>query len=108
MIVKLVILFGFQKENNMFKAGDTVIFDHANLRQEFWNGLTEEAKVKYYGQYGYETIHWSGQITHIKLFTFICEHSPQTGHCVLMDMDDGKLLPMCHINNFRLATEDEC
>lgn len=92
----------------MFKAGDTLIFDHSNLREEFWNKLTEEEKVRYYGQYGYETTWYPGQSNRIKLFTFICEHSPQNGHCVLMDMDDGKLLPMCHMNNFRLATEDEC
>lgn len=108
MIVKLVILFGLQKENNMFKSGDTVIFDKDSFTKEFWNGLTEEAKVEYYGRYGYETIYWPGQTCRVKLFTFICEHSPQTGHCVLMDMDDGKLLPMCHTNNFKLATEDEC
>lgn len=44
----------------------------------------------------------------LKLFTYICEHSPQFSHCVLMDMNTGELLPMCHTSNFRLVSDEEC
>lgn len=83
------------------RVGDTLIFDPRGFNKTYWNGLSEEERVKYYGRYGY------GQ-KRVKLFTFICEHWPQISHCVLMDMDDGKLLPMCHISDFRLVGEDEC
>lgn len=84
----------------MFKAGDTVKFDILSLNASFFDKLSDEEKIKYYGKYGYGLPN--------KLFTFICEHRPQFGHCVLMDMDNGRLLPMCHMSNFKLATEDQC
>jgi len=42
------------------------------------------------------------------LFTFICEHRPQIGHCVVINMTTCELITMCHIDIFRLATEQEC
>ena len=88
------------KDNIMFRLGDTVRFDKETLNPDFWLGLSEHDKIVYYGQYGYGT--------KAKLFTFIAEHSPQAGHCVLMDMRTGELLPMCHACNFRLVNEEEC
>ena len=85
----------------MFRTGDTVMFDPDSFNEDYWNKESVQNKIRYYGQYGF------GQ-RKLKLFTYICEHHPQTGHCVLMDMDDGKLLPMCHTNNFRLVEDDEC
>ena len=84
----------------MFKPGDTVIFEPKNLNQNYWNSLTIKQKQKYYG------VFYDNQTG--KLLTFICEHHPQEGHCVLMDMHTGQLLPMCHMGNFRLATDMEC
>ena len=83
------------------RVGDTLIFDPKGLNKHYWNNLFEKEKIKYYGRYGY------GQ-KRVKLFTFICEHWPQVEHMVLMDMETGQLLPMCHIEEFRLATEEEC
>ena len=90
---------------NSFSVGDTVIFDPSNLNQDYWNGLTYQQKRKYYGAY-YTYIPSSEQTG--KLFTFIAHHSPQFGHCTLMDMDTGKLLPMCHTGDFRLVSDEEC
>ena len=69
--------------------------------RQYFNTLNEEDKVTYYGDFGYGRC-----IT--KLFTYICEHKPQRGHCVIMDMSTGKLIPMCHPEDFRLALEEEC
>lgn len=86
--------------NNMFKLGDTVIFEPDNFNPDFWNALTDYEKIRYYGMYGYGF--------KLKLFMYICEHNPQTSHCTLMDISNGDLYPMCHISNFRLANDDEC
>jgi len=85
----------------MFRPGDTVIFEINHLNTNFWNELSESDRIKFYGRYGYGS-------KHKKLFTFITYHYPQLDHCVLMDIDDGELLPMCHSNNFRLVSDDEC
>ena len=85
---------------NIFTLGDTVMFDPSNLNQDYWNGLTDKQKSEYYGDYGYGS--------KLKLFTFITHHYPQLGHCLLMDMDTGKLLPMCHTSEFRLVSDEEC
>ena len=85
----------------MFRPGDTVTFDSNHFNPAFWNDLSESDRIKFYGRYGYGS-------KHTKLFTFITYHYPQLGHCVLMDMDDGKLLPMCHDSDFRLVTDEEC
>ena len=83
-----------------FSLGDTVIFEPKNLNQDYWIKLNEESRIVFYGDYGY-----GGKL---KLFTFITYHYPQYDHCVLMDMDTGKLLPMCHFSNFRLVSDEEC
>ena len=110
----------------MFRTGDTVIFDSCSFNPEFWMSLTNIEKVNFYGRFfhleydftGIDLSHyqpipgpnWAIPIENCKrkLFTFICEHHPQTGHCVLMDMNTGELLSMCHTNNFRLAADEEC
>ena len=105
----------------MFRTGDTVRFDPDSFNPGFWNGLSYMEKLDYYGKYYpsdiiYAEVDPDGCYVGIdpfenlkpKLFTFMCEHHPQTGHCVLMDMYAGKLLPMCHTNDFILVEEDEC
>jgi len=85
----------------MFKPGDTVIFDPDTFNPDYWDKLSEEDRVKYYGPLGYgreKPLH----------FTFLCEHSPQFGHCVLVNMETQQVETMRHTTNFRLATEDEC
>ena len=84
----------------MFKPGDTVVFDEKSFNQTFWANLSEEDKVKYYGPLGY------GREKPL-LFTFLCEHSPQSGHCVLINMETQQLETMRHISDFRLATDEE-
>ena len=85
----------------MFRPGDTVVFEINHFNIKFWQSLSEENRIKYYGPFGY-----GGEKP--KFFTFITEHYPQNGHCILMDMDNGQLFPMCHMNNFRLVKEEEC
>ena len=93
------VLSSMDEELN-FKLGDTVVFDHTTLNEEWWNKLPEEDKIKYYGPLGY------GRDRPV-LFTFICEHSPQTGHCMLVNMENQQIETMRHTENFRLATDDE-
>lgn len=84
-----------------FEMGDTVFFDVDSFNPEYWNGLSMDDKKKYYGDLydfdNYKPIH----------FTFITEHQPQTGHCVLINMSNQKVETMRHTDNFRLALEDE-
>jgi len=82
----------------MFRTGDTVIFDPDSFRESLKPREIEMWYSRYYKSHNSKP----------KLFTFICEHHPQTGHCVLMDMNTGELLSMCHTNNFRLAADEEC
>jgi len=87
--------------DSRFELGDTVVFDTRCLDPAFWDNLTEDVRIKYYGPLGY------GE-KDILLFTFICEHRPQSGHCVLVNMKNQKIETMRHIECLRLATEDEC
>lgn len=94
-----------------FKPGDTVIFDPST--DPMWDLYSQTDKVRWYGDFGYEFLDIGreepvyGFNVRKRLLTFICEHNPQHGHCVLMQMWSGKLILMCHMDNFRLATEDE-
>jgi hypothetical protein len=85
----------------MFRLGDTVVFDPDTLNKEFWENLPEQHKLKFYGSLGYGSGAWT-------LFTFITEHYPQAGHCMLVSMEDQHIETMRHTNNFRLVSEDEC
>ncbi len=42
-----------------------------------------------------------------KLFIFMGEIKQIKGHCILCDLDSGKIIGMFHTENFREATEDE-
>lgn len=87
----------------MFRPGDTVIFDPDSFNPDYWNNLSEEDKVKYYGPLGY-----GRPKDKPLLFTFLCEHHPQGGHCVLVNMENQKVETMRHPSDFRLAGDDEC
>lgn len=83
-----------------FRPGDTLIFDPSRFNPAYWNGLTEEEKIRYYGKFGYGS-------EQTNLFTYLAPHRQQPGHCVLVSMQDGRVWTMCHDTEFRLATEDE-
>lgn len=42
-----------------------------------------------------------------KLFIFLGEIPQAKGHCILADLDSGKIIGMFHTSNFREATEEE-
>ena len=87
---------------NKFKMGDTVAFDPSSFNPEYWNSLSAGQRDHYYGDlYDFEN-------NTATLFTFLCEHSPQVGHCVLINMTNQKIETMRHTNNFRLVLDDEC
>ena len=80
----------------MFNPGDTVAFDPDTIN------LSEKLKIKYYSDlYDFKN-------NEPILFTFLCHHRPQTGHCVLINMDNQKIETMRHTSNFRLVTDEEC
>lgn len=85
-----------------FELGDTVVFDPTTFDRDYWCRLSMEDKKKYYGDLF--------DFDHNKpiLFTFLCHHKPQHGHCMLVNMYTGKVEVMRHTNNFRKAMEDEC
>lgn len=85
-----------------FKIGDTVAFDPNSFNPDFWNTLTLDQKKRYYGDlYDFDK-------NKPYLFTFLCYHSPQVGHCVLVNMENQKVETMRHPENFRLVGDDEC
>lgn len=88
------------KKPKQFKPGDTLVFDPSNFNPEYWDKLSEADRKKYYGAIGY-----GDERPH--LFTFVCEHRPQSGHCVLVSILDQHVETMRHTTDFRLATEDE-
>ena len=83
-----------------FKKGDAVVFEPKNLNKSYWNSLSEEDKIKYYGSLGYGS-------KETKIFVFITKINQCDSHCILISLDDGKIETMRHTNNFRLATEEE-
>lgn len=83
------------------KPGDTVVWDHRTLNPEYWNNLSEKDRVLFYGPLGY------GQ-ANPPYFTFLCHHSPQSGHCCLVNMETQQIETMRHTSEFRALTEDEC
>jgi hypothetical protein len=85
-----------------FRPGDTVIWiGPQTFNKKWWKGLSEKDRIKYYGALGY------GRKKPL-LFTFLCEHHPQNGHCMLVNMENQKIETMRHICEFRLAGDDEC
>lgn len=42
-----------------------------------------------------------------KLFVYLGEIKQAPGHCILCDLDTGKITGMYHTVNFREATDDE-
>lgn len=81
--------------------GDTVFFDPDSFNPEYWNKLSIADKKKYYGDlYDFNN---NKPIP----FTFLCYHSPQVGHCVLVNMKNQKVETMRHPDNFRLAEDHE-
>jgi hypothetical protein len=82
-----------------FKMGSVVVFDPANFNPNFWDKLSEEDRIKYYGPLGYGS-------KKMKFFVYMCEIN-DSGHCVLIDMDTGENVLMRHTSDFRLATEEE-
>ena len=85
----------------MFRLGDTVVFDSSSFNPDYWNNLSEKTRIKYYGCFGYgrDRPHF---------LTFLTEHHPQTDHCILISMETQEIHTMCHTDNFRSATEEEC
>jgi hypothetical protein len=94
------------KKRKKIKRGSVVVFDPSNFNPKFWDDLSEEDRIKYYGPLGY------GQKQ--KLFVFLCEiltaDGYPSGHCVLLELNHQQPLNieyMRHTSDFRLATEDE-
>jgi hypothetical protein len=91
-----------------FEPGTVVVFDENTFNPEYWDNLSEEDRIKYYGPLGY------GQ-KRPKLFVFMCSIFGQdkelgridTGHCVLIALSDQKIETMRHTDNFRVANEEE-
>ena len=89
---------------NQFKQGDVVVWTPDNFNQEWWQKLPEEDRIKYYGVLGYGR-------KKPRLFVFLTEIRDQevgdTGHCVLVALDDQSIETMRHTCEFRHATDEE-
>jgi hypothetical protein len=98
-----------EKDDIKFKSGDVVIFEPKNFNPSFWDSLSEEDRIKYYGPLGYgsEKPKLFVYITDIMQGTYGNEKRYSSGHCVLIDMDTNEIQMMRHPTDFRLATDDE-
>jgi len=83
-----------------FEPGTIVVFDPDSFNSEFWKGLSEKERKKYYGPLGY------GQ-KKLKPFVFLCEITTAPRHCVLVDIETQKIETMRHTNDFREVTDEE-
>lgn len=83
-----------------FTPGTVVVFEPKNFNPEFWNKLSEQEKIDYYGPLGYGS-------TKPKFFVFLAEIKNAPGHCVLVDLDDNRIETMRHTTDFREVNEDE-
>lgn len=82
-----------------FEPGTVVVFEPNNFNPKFWGALPEKERIEYYGPLGYgeEKPH---------LFVFLCEIQ-NSGHCVLVSLNDQHVETMRHTSDFRKATEEE-
>lgn len=87
------------KRKRKIKPGNVVIWDHTNFGSKFWDSLSEEDRIKYYGRFGYGKDKYD-------LFVFIAEIN-DSGHCVLVSLSDQHVETMAHICEFRRAEDDE-
>ena len=85
---------------NNFEPGTVVVFAPENFNPEFWDKLSENDRIKYYGSLGYG-------LEKKKFFVFLTEIKNAPGHCVLVDLDDGRIEVMRHSSDFREVNEDE-
>ena len=85
---------------NTFTPGTVVVFEPKNFNLDFWNKLSDQDKIKYYDSLGYGS-------DKKKFFVFLTEIKNAPGHCVLADLDDGRIEVMRHISDFREVNEDE-
>jgi hypothetical protein len=83
-----------------FKPGTIVVFDPDSFNPKYWDNLSEDDRVKYYGALGY------GQ-ERLKFFAFLCEIKNAPGHCVLVSLDDQTIETMRHTDDFREVDEEE-
>lgn len=92
-----------------FKMGDVIIWHSDNFFRNYWNSLSEEDRIKYYGQYGYGH-------KKKKFFIYLSEISVQCqeervrrgiGHAMIIDMDTEQVLVMVHPTEFRFADDSE-
>lgn len=86
-------------KHESFKPGTVVVFEPTHFNPRFWEGLSEEDRLKYYGPLGYGS-------EKRKLFVYVCEIN-ESGHCLLVDMDTGLNVLMRHTSDFRPATDEE-
>lgn len=90
-------------KNKKFKRGTVVVWEPKHFNQNWWKDLPEADRVKYYGALGYGS-------PKPKLFVFlspILSVHGDTGHCVLVSLDDQKVETMRHTDEFREATDEE-
>ena len=83
-----------------FESVTVVVFDPFSFEKSFWNNLSEEDKIKYYGSLGYGS-------DKKKFFIFLTEVKNAPGHCVLVDLDDNHIETMRHTYNFREVEDEE-
>lgn len=88
------------KKKKKFKRGTVVVFEPKNFAPDFWDKLSEEDRLKYYGPLGY------GQAKP-KFFVYLTKIRNAPGHCILVSLDDQTIETMRHDSDFRKVTNEE-
>ena len=70
------------------RLNSMVVFDRGDMSDEDYD---EYYREKFHG----------------KLFVFLGPIAQTTVHCILADLDTGKIIGMYHTDNFREATDEE-
>ena len=115
-----------------FKMGDTIVFDPSKVKN--WDNYDDHYRYNYFSNYFITSSKFVVKymfklelgISNIylikpKLYTFICEHSPQEDHGMIIQIGheptpdffgipsgDKEILTMVHLDMFRKATLEEC
>lgn len=93
-----------KKKERSFRPGTVVVFDPKGFNPEYWDNLSEDDRLKYYGALGYGK-------EKPELFVFLTEiraaDGSDSGHCVLVSLSDQHIETMRHPEDFRAATDEE-
>ena len=88
----------------MIRQNSLVVFDKTTINKEIWTEYYEkEFSYIHFSTTGSDERYFGN----LKTFIFLGEVPNAKGHCILGDLETGKILGLYHTENFREANESE-